>query len=75
MKKKIIIAVVCFLALGFIGFLGSDSEAPSDATTEIVSTTLEELVAENDTKEDITDNSAVDKITEKIQEKTIISSL
>lgn len=71
MKKKIIIAIACLLALSFIGFLGSDSEVPSDVTTETLSTTLEELVAESDTEAaSVSDTEAEKTETEIRVEKT-----
>ena len=57
MKKKIIIAVACILALSFVGFLGSDSDTPADVTTEIASTTFEALVTENDSEDASADAS------------------
>lgn len=71
MKKKIIIAVVCFLALAFVGFLGSDSEAPADATTEFVGVTEENQAQANETEKYITDNSVVDKVTEEAEKTTV----
>ena len=70
MKKKLIIAVVCFLALAFVGFLGSDSEAPADATTEFVGVTEENQAQANETEKYITDNSV-----EKTKEKTDFSGI
>ena len=57
MKKKIIIAVACILALSFVGFLGSDSEEANDVTTEIAYTTFEALVTENDSEDASADAS------------------
>jgi DNA-entry nuclease len=72
-KFKSLLSILCLIAVLFSAFAGCDSENVSESTTEIVETTLENQITENE-NEDITDNSGSslntdNKITEKETEK------
>ena len=72
-KFKSLLSILCLIAVLLSAFAGCDSENVSESTTEIVETTLENQITENE-NEDITDNSGSslntdNKITEKETEK------
>ena len=68
-KIKTLLSLLCLIPVLLSGFVGCDSDNISETTTEIIETSLENQITENE-KEDITHNSVVEKTTEKAEDKT-----
>ena len=68
-KTKIIVVVLGLLAILIPAFSGQDSENITETTTEIVETTIESQLTENETDEATTENSEIEKTEENTSEK------
>ncbi len=70
-KLKSLLSILCLLAVLFsaVTFTGCDSESTREDTTEIIKTTENNQLTENEI-EDTTDNSAVKETTEKVEDET-----
>ena len=67
-KLKSVLSVICLIAVLFSGFAGCGSDGFDEATTEIIETTLENQILENET-DDINDISEIEKTEENTSEK------
>ncbi len=66
-KLKSLLSILCLIAVLLSSFAGCGSEQSDETTTEIIETTIESQITENETEE-ITDNSETEKTEENTSE-------
>ncbi len=68
-KLKSLLSILCLIAILLSSFAGCGSEQFDETTTEIIETTIESQITENETNKDITEASEAEKKEEKTTEK------